>query len=74
MIHTALPLEEIGRWDLAVATALVALWFMWAFMVWDDVGAWSKARVAKRTTNCPFCRGMHKAGECKRDQETEGGE
>lgn len=68
MIRDALSLEEIGRWDFTLAVLVVMLWVMWAFMTWDDVGAWQRSRDAQRTTNCPFCRQMHKAGECKRDQ------
>ena len=54
-------------WNLMAGTGLVCLWLLWALLVYDDVRAARKAGL-KGVVNCPFCRGMHRPGECKRDK------
>lgn len=61
--------EEAENWNLYLATGLFCLWLLWAFIVYDDVRAYMERRVDKGVVNCPFCRGMHKPGECRRDQK-----
>ena len=61
--------DPILNQDGLVMLALCALWLIWAFAMWDELGKSKKAKPA--VTNCPFCRGMHAPGECPRDRTPE---
>ena len=71
-IRDTLTPEIIAQWDMAISVALMALWSLWAIVIWEDVRDWLKSRAAANVVVGCLCKTRHVAGDCPRDRDLGG--